>query len=52
MTKLNVSVLAFFLMLLTSCQAIGDIFSAGVWIGMTIVIVVIIILVLVFRRKS
>ena len=37
---------------LSSCQAIGNIFSAGVWVGMTIVVIVIIILLLVFRKKS
>jgi hypothetical protein len=38
--------------LLSSCHAIGNIFSAGVWVGLTIALIVIIILVVVFRRKS
>jgi hypothetical protein len=38
--------------LLSSCQAIGNIFSAGVWVGLTIALIVIIILVVVFRKKS
>ena len=37
---------------LSSCEAIGNIFSAGVWVGMTIVVIVIIVLVLVFRKRS
>ena len=39
-------------MLLSSCQAIGNIFSAGVWVGLTIALIVIIILVVVFRKKA
>ena len=38
--------------LLSSCQAIGNIFSAGVWVGLTIAVIVIIILVVVFRRRN
>jgi len=50
MTK-NLIPFIFLLVLLSSCQAIGDIFSAGVWIGLTIAVIVIIILVSVFRKK-
>jgi hypothetical protein len=39
-------------LLLSSCEAIGNIFSAGVWVGLTIALIVIIILVMVFRKKS
>ena len=39
-------------MVLSSCQAIGNIFSAGVWVGLTIALIVIIIFVAVFRKKS
>ena len=37
-------------MCITGCQVIGDIFSAGVWVGIIIVVVVIGILVAVFSR--
>ena len=33
--------LLFFLMLLTGCEAIGDIFKAGVWVGILVVVAVI-----------
>jgi TRAP-type C4-dicarboxylate transport system permease large subunit len=40
------------LLSLTSCEAIGDIFSAGFYTGLTMVLVVIIIIVwLVSRRR-
>jgi hypothetical protein len=32
------SLLAFFLFFLTSCEIIGDIFKAGVWVGIIIVV--------------
>jgi hypothetical protein len=38
--------------LLSSCEAIGNIFSAGVWVGLTIALIVIILLVVVFRKRS
>jgi len=44
--------IVFCAVMFSSCQAIGDIFSAGVWIGLTIAVIVIIILVAVFRKKS
>ncbi|HEY1869540.1 MAG TPA: phosphatidate cytidylyltransferase [Chitinophagaceae bacterium] len=50
-TKLPL-LLIFFAIFFSSCQAIGDIFSAGVWVGIVIVIVIIIILFAVFRKKS
>ena len=36
--------------LLTGCQAIGDVFSAGVYTGISLVVVLIIILFLVIAR--
>ena len=36
--------------LLTSCQAIGDIFSAGVYVGIFLVVAVIIIIAIVVSR--
>jgi TRAP-type C4-dicarboxylate transport system permease large subunit len=50
----NIILLTFVTMLLslTSCEAIGDIFSAGFYTGLTMVLVVIIIIVwLVSRRR-
>lgn len=39
-------------MFITGCEAIGNIFSAGVWIGLTIALVVIIVLVSIFRGRK
>jgi len=36
--------------LLTGCQAVGDIFSAGVYVGIFLVVAVIIIIILVISR--
>jgi len=52
MSKIKTVLFVWLAVLLSSCQAIADIFSAGVWVGMTIVVIVIIILVVVFRRRS
>ena len=37
-------------MLLTSCQAIGDIFKAGVWAGVLFVVVIIAIVIFVISK--
>lgn len=39
-----VPLLIFFALTITGCQAIGDIFKAGVWMGIIIVVVVIVII--------
>jgi hypothetical protein len=53
MSKIKTSILfVLAASLLSSCQAIGNIFSAGVWVGLTIALIVIIILVMIFRKKS
>ncbi len=43
------------MLFLSSCQAIGDIFKAGVWLGMLLVIAIIALIILVvskmFNRK-
>jgi hypothetical protein len=53
MIKIKAPVLfVLFAFLLSSCQAIGDIFSAGVWVGIFIVVTIIIILFAVFRKKG
>jgi TRAP-type C4-dicarboxylate transport system permease large subunit len=35
---------------LTSCQAIGDIFKAGVWVGVLAVIIVVAVIILVIAK--
>jgi len=42
---------AFLLVTLSSCQAIGDIFKAGVWVGIIIVFVVIFLIVFLIGRS-
>lgn len=37
---------------ITSCQAIGDIFKAGVWVGVIIVVAVIAVIVYLFSRAG
>jgi hypothetical protein len=50
--KINVTTLALFLvtLLLSSCQAIGDIFKTGVGVGVVGVVVVIIIIIFFVTR--
>lgn len=50
MQRLNYSVLAFLMVLLTSCEAIGGIFKAGVWSGIILVAVVIAIVIWIITR--
>ena len=54
MTKLLAnSMLLFFIVLLTGCQAIGGIFKAGVWVGVLgVVFVVGLIIYFVTRNKN
>lgn len=57
MKKYNTWQLFSVLMLLTlsvsSCQAIGDIFKAGVWVGVIVVVIIILIVVwLVGKSKN
>ena len=35
---------------LTSCEAIGDIFKAGIWTGLILVVVVIAVIIWIFNR--
>lgn len=39
-----------FLALFSSCQVVGGIFKAGVWVGILLVVVVIILIVWLFSR--
>lgn len=53
MQKLNTIAFALFLLVMTSgCQAIGDIFGAGVYTGIFLVVFVIIIIVVIITRIS
>jgi len=45
-------VLLFSTMILTGCEAIGDIFKAGVWLGVLLVVLVIGIIVWLFTRSK
>gem|GEM_PF-430005 len=38
------------LLTLTSCEAVGTIFKAGMWWGILLVCVIVVILLLIFRR--
>jgi hypothetical protein len=50
---ISIFLLFLFLLSLNSCQAIGDIFKAGVWVGIFIVVAVIgLIIYLVIGRGS
>jgi hypothetical protein len=51
--KKNISLLLMsFLILLSSCQAIGDIFKAGVWVGVLIVLGVLALIIYLITRGS
>jgi len=39
-----------FVLLLSSCEVIGDIFEAGVWVGIVIVVLVIAIIIWIIRK--
>ena len=50
MKSVNSLMLASLAMVLTSCEAIGDIFGAGVYTGIFIVIFVVVLIVVVISR--
>jgi hypothetical protein len=52
MQRLLFVVLFFLVFALTGCQIIGDIFKAGVWVGVILVIAVIGIVAWLFSRGS
>ena len=53
MNKINLAAILFFLITLSGCQAIGDIFKAGVWVGILgVVLVLILIFWLIGRAKN
>jgi hypothetical protein len=55
MKKINNSIVAlilFSLSLLSGCQVIGDIFKAGVWVGILLVVVVVGIIVMIISKAK
>lgn len=49
---LFLTILFSMVLFITSCQAIGDIFKAGVWVGVIIVVAVIAVIVYLFSRAG
>jgi hypothetical protein len=47
---LNISLLAILIFSFSGCQLIGDIFQAGMWVGIIIVIIVVALLVWIIRK--
>lgn len=47
---INFSLLTIILFTFSGCQVIGDIFKAGVWVGIIIVIIVIALLIWIIRK--
>jgi hypothetical protein len=50
MQRLNFVILALLMFALSSCEAIGDIFKAGVWTGLLLVAAVIAIIIWLISR--
>lgn len=51
--KFNLIPVVLFLMLsLSSCEAIGAIFKAGVWVGIVIIVIVLVIIFWLIRKFS
>jgi len=50
MQRLNYVILAFFMLSLSSCELIGDIFEAGVWVGILMVAAVIALVIWLISR--
>lgn len=44
--------LAFILVTLSGCQAIGDIFKAGVWVGIIVVVAVVLLVVFLVGKSK
>ncbi len=45
-------ILSAFLFVLSGCQAIGDIFKAGVWVGVLVVVLIIGVIIWLVTRAS
>jgi len=52
MKKIHVMSIVALLMALSSCQVVGDIFKAGVWVGILLVFIVVVVIVWLFSRGS
>lgn len=52
MKKIYVMSIVAMLMALSSCQVVGDIFKAGVWVGILLVFIVVVVIVWLFSRGS
>ena len=52
MNKLKITALVLLLVTLTGCELVGDIFEAGVWVGVLLVVVVIAGILFLFRKIS
>lgn len=53
MKKFNypiLSALLLFAFTLSSCEIVGDIFQAGIWVGLILVVIVIVIIVWIFNK--
>ena len=50
MQRLNYVILAFLMLSLSSCELIGDIFEAGVWVGILMVAAVIALVIWLISR--
>lgn len=50
LTTSNIVILTFFLFTMTSCEIIGGIFKAGVWVGILLVVAVIVIVFWLFKK--
>ena len=48
--KSNVIIFTFLLFTMTSCEVIGGIFKAGVWVGIFIVVAVIVLIFWLFKK--
>lgn len=52
MKKLSLSLLSLFAIILTlsSCELVGDIFKAGVWVGVLVVVGIIVLVIALLRK--
>ncbi len=51
MKKVNLALIfSMLVMSLESCRLIGDIFKAGVWVGMVVVVLVVVLIVFIISR--
>lgn len=51
-TFLNITAIVIALFVLSGCQAIGEVFKAGVWSGIIIVVLILGVVIYLFNRSS